>query len=83
MAPLSEEEENYVRLALLLKGVAPRAVRTLFDRELSPTHLPSTLIRNYNHLDDLKFKRIVNQVQWNLLFPRNGMYLRNYRKCMK
>ncbi|CAG2220280.1 unnamed protein product [Mytilus edulis] len=41
MAPLSEEEENYVRLALLLKGVTPRAVRTYFDREFPPTDLPS------------------------------------------
>ncbi|XP_063446545.1 uncharacterized protein LOC134726078 [Mytilus trossulus] len=73
MAPLSEEEENYVRLVLFLKGVAPRAVRTLFDREFPPIHLPSTLNTNYNTLDDLKFKRIVNQAQWNLLFPRNGV----------
>ncbi|XP_071181368.1 uncharacterized protein [Mytilus edulis] len=73
MAPLSEEEENYVRLALLLKGVSPRAVRTYFDREFPPTHLPSTLNTNYNTLQDLKLKRVLNQAQWNLLFPRNGV----------
>ncbi|XP_063396977.1 uncharacterized protein LOC134681326 [Mytilus trossulus] len=73
MAPLLEEEENYVRLALLLKGVAPRAVRTYFDREFPPTHLPSTLNTNYNTLQDLKLKRVLNQAQWNLLFPRNGV----------
>ncbi|CAG2204199.1 unnamed protein product [Mytilus edulis] len=72
MAPLSAEEENYVRLALLLKGVSPRAVRTYFDREFPPTHLPSTLTKNYNTLFDLKFNRVLNQVQWNLLFPRNA-----------
>ncbi|CAG2195557.1 unnamed protein product [Mytilus edulis] len=71
MAPLLEEEENYVRLALLLKGVSPRAVRTYFDREFPPTHLPSTLNTNYNTLQDLKLKRVLNQAQWNLLFPRN------------
>ncbi|XP_071141713.1 uncharacterized protein [Mytilus edulis] len=43
MAPFSEDEENYVRLALLLKGVTPRAVRTYFDREFPPTSLSSTL----------------------------------------
>ncbi|XP_071178410.1 uncharacterized protein [Mytilus edulis] len=72
MAPLLEEEENYVRLALLLKGVAPRAVRSYFDREFPPTYLPSTLNTNYNTLDDLKLKRVLNQAQWNLLFPTNG-----------
>ncbi|XP_076108622.1 uncharacterized protein LOC143076668 [Mytilus galloprovincialis] len=73
MAPLLEEEENYVRLALLLKGVSPRAVRSYFDREFPPTHLPSTLNTNYNTLKDLKLKRVLNQAQWNLLFPRNGV----------
>ncbi|CAG2225743.1 HMCN [Mytilus edulis] len=75
MAPLSDEEENYVRLALLLKGVTPRAVRTYFDREFPPTYLPSTLNTNYNTLWDLKLKRIINQAQWNLLIPRNGTSL--------
>ncbi|XP_076082214.1 uncharacterized protein LOC143052933 [Mytilus galloprovincialis] len=73
MAPLSDEEENYVRLALLLKGVTPRAVRTYFDREFPPTYLPSTLNTNYNTILDLKLKRVINQAQWNLLIPRNGI----------
>ncbi|XP_071181366.1 uncharacterized protein [Mytilus edulis] len=73
MAPLLEEEENYVRLALLLKGVSPRAVRSYFDKEFPPTYLPSTLNTNYNTLQDLKIKRVLNQAQWNLLFPRNGV----------
>ncbi|CAG2207088.1 unnamed protein product [Mytilus edulis] len=53
MAPLLDEEENYIRLALLLKGVSPRAVRTFFDKEFPPTHLPSTLNKNYNTLNGL------------------------------
>ncbi|CAG2235506.1 unnamed protein product [Mytilus edulis] len=73
MAPLSEEEENYVRLALLLKGVAPRAIRTYFDRTFPPTYLPSTLNTHYDTLDNLKFRRVLNQTQWNLLFPTNGV----------
>ncbi|XP_052079027.1 uncharacterized protein LOC127717426 [Mytilus californianus] len=73
MASLPEEEENYVRLALLLKGVTPRAVRTYFDREFPPTSLPSTLSTSHNTLLDLKVKRIINQAQWNLLIPRNGV----------
>ncbi|XP_076078807.1 uncharacterized protein LOC143048822 [Mytilus galloprovincialis] len=73
MAPLLEEEENYIRLALLLKGVSPRAVRTFFDKEFPPTYLPSTLNKNYNTLYDLYLKRILNQTQWNMLFPKNGV----------
>ncbi|XP_063408206.1 E3 ubiquitin-protein ligase DZIP3-like [Mytilus trossulus] len=71
MASLSEEEENYVRLALLLKGVTPRAVRTYFDVKFPPTSLPSTLSTSHNTLLDLKVKRIINQAQWKLL--RNGI----------
>lgn len=75
MPPLLEEEEKYVRLALLLKEVAPRAVRSYFDKSFPPTYLPSTLNSNYNKLDDLKFRRVLNQTQWNLLFPTNGMFI--------
>lgn len=80
MAPLSELEENYIRLALLLKGTSPRAVRTFFDKEFPPAFLPSTLNKNYNTLYDLKFKRVLNQAQWNLLFPKNGMCLMTLNK---
>ncbi|CAG2255521.1 unnamed protein product [Mytilus edulis] len=73
MAPLSEEEDNYVRLALLLKGVTPRAVRTYFDREFPPSSLTSTLSTSHNTLLDLKVKRIINQAQWKLLIPGNGI----------
>ncbi|CAC5365802.1 unnamed protein product [Mytilus coruscus] len=73
MASLSKEEENYVRLALLLKGVTPRAVRTYFDREFPPISLPSTLSTSHNTLLDLKKGRIINQAQWNLLIPRNDV----------
>ncbi|CAG2226367.1 unnamed protein product [Mytilus edulis] len=73
MASLLTEEENYVRLALLLKGVSPRAVRLYFDRELPPTDLHSTLNTNKKTLSDLKCQRVLNQAQWNLLFPTNGV----------
>lgn len=74
MASLSEEEDNYIRFALLLKGVTPRAVRTFFDNEFPPTYLPSTLNENYDTLYNLKLRRVLNQVQWNLLFPKNGTF---------
>ncbi|VDI45833.1 Hypothetical predicted protein [Mytilus galloprovincialis] len=67
---ISQEEENYVRMSLLLTGISPRAARVLFDSEFSPTLLNSSLKKEFNTLKDLQKKRIINQSQWNLLFPR-------------
>ncbi|CAG2196920.1 unnamed protein product [Mytilus edulis] len=54
MASLSEEEENYVRMSLLLTGISPRAVRTYFDSEFAPACLGASLKREYNKLLDLR-----------------------------
>lgn len=70
MNSLSPEEENFVRLNLLLTGISPRAVRTMFDYEFSPTCLDATLRKAFNKLKDLQKKRVINQSQWNLLTPR-------------
>ena len=78
---LSEEEENYVRMSLLSTGVAPRAVRALFDREFHPSCLQASLIKEYNKLLDMRNKRIINQAQWNILFPRNGKSNLNLKHC--
>ncbi|CAC5401128.1 unnamed protein product [Mytilus coruscus] len=67
---LSQEEENYVRISLLLTGISPRAARALFDHEFVPSCLNATIKKEYNKLKDLQKKRIINQPQWNLLFPR-------------
>lgn len=67
---LSQEQENYVRMSLLLTGIAPRAVRTVFDRKFPPSCLDSSLKKEYNKLRDLQLNGIINQSQWNLLFPR-------------
>ncbi|CAG2255416.1 unnamed protein product [Mytilus edulis] len=67
---LSQEEENYVRMSLLLTGISPRAARALFDYEFAPVCLASSLNKEYNKLKDLQRKRVLNQSQWNLLFPR-------------
>lgn len=69
MASLSQEEENFVRLNLLLTGISPRAVRTLFDSEFAPICLHATLKKEFNKLKDLQKKRVINQSQWNLLNP--------------
>lgn len=78
MDPLSEEEENYVRLCLLLKRVTPKAVRVLFNNNFPPTYLPSIPNTDYNKLHGLYLKRILNRAQWDLLFPTKGMLLIYY-----
>ncbi|CAC5415127.1 unnamed protein product [Mytilus coruscus] len=68
---LSQEEENYVRMSLLLTGISPRAARALFDNEFAPSCLDASLKNEYNKLKDLQKKRIINQAQWKLLTPRS------------
>lgn len=75
MAPLSVEEDNYIRLLLLLIDVCPRAVRSYFDKEFPPDKLYSRFNTNYNTFLSLKSHKILNQDQWERLFPRNGMFL--------
>ncbi|XP_052087466.1 ankyrin-3-like [Mytilus californianus] len=72
MTTISEEEENYVRMSLLLSGISSRAVRSLFDSEFSPSCLNASIKKQYNIIHDLQVRKIINQSQWNLLFPRNG-----------
>ncbi|CAG2211097.1 unnamed protein product [Mytilus edulis] len=38
----SLEEENYLRMSLLLTGISPRAVRVLFDHEFAPECVPDS-----------------------------------------
>ncbi|CAG2211450.1 unnamed protein product [Mytilus edulis] len=57
MASLSEEEDNYVRMSLLLTGISPCAVRTCFDYEFAPACLEASLKKEYNKLFDLKKER--------------------------
>ncbi|VDH98877.1 Hypothetical predicted protein [Mytilus galloprovincialis] len=84
MASLLQEEENFVRLNLLLTGISPRAVRTLFDSEFAPICLDATIKKEFNKLKDLQKKRVINQSQWNLLTPRfpahNTQILEDWKK---
>lgn len=68
---ISQEEENYVRLSLLLTGISPRAARKYFDSEFAPSCLYASLKKEYNKLNGMKKKRTINPEQWKLLFPRN------------
>lgn len=69
---ISEEEENYLRMHLLLTGFSPKAVRIFFDNEFHPSCLEASLKKEYAQLFDLKHRRVINAEQWKLLFPRGG-----------
>lgn len=72
---LTSEEINYLRIANLILRVAPTAVRVKFDKELNPAVLQKTLNQNrWNKLDPLKKKRIINNAQWDLIFPKSGKW---------
>lgn len=70
MTSLSKEEENYVRMGLLLTGISPRATRALFDSEFPPSCLDADIKKNSIKLRNLKDKKTINERQWDLLFPR-------------
>ncbi|CAC5386111.1 unnamed protein product [Mytilus coruscus] len=70
---ISKEEENYVRISLLLSGISQRAVRVLFDSEFHPSCLNASIKKKPNKLNDLKQKKIINQSQWDLLFSRKAV----------
>ncbi|CAC5401622.1 unnamed protein product [Mytilus coruscus] len=67
----SKEEMNYLRIISLLYKVAPSAVRIKFDKEFHPTNGLETALKQdkFRVLDPLKRKRIINQKQWDLMFP--------------
>lgn len=74
MAAISTEEENYVRIALLLTGKSPRAVRVLFDNKFPPASLQLTLNQEKSkQLGHLKKIRVIDQAQWDLMFPSTGV----------
>ena len=74
---ITEEENNYIRIFYLLLRVAPPIVRKIFDKEFYPgralkTELSRTRIKVISPL----FKeRVINQKQWDLLYPVTGKLL--------
>lgn len=70
----SKEEMDYWRIISLLYKVAPSAVRVTFDKEFHPRNgLEAALKQDkWRVLEPLKRKRIIHQVQWDLLFPISG-----------
>lgn len=74
MTTISQEEENHVRMSMLLSGIGTRAVKVLFDSEFDPKCLNVSMKRAYNELKNLRNNRIINQSQWNLLLYYHGRY---------
>lgn len=71
MAFCSKDEDNYVKLIVLLTGISPRAARTFFDNEFDPLSLDSLLKRKYGRLLQLKQNQKITEKQWELLFPKS------------
>ena len=71
-ATTSRYESNYIKIAMVVLRVSPRAVRVQFDKEFDPVCLQRTLKSEQSRLLDLKTKKRITQPQWNLLFPRTG-----------
>lgn len=70
MAAISKEVSNYIKIALLVLRISPKAVRMKFDIEFHPERLRRTLDENFPKLQELyQKKRILSKEQWNLLFP--------------
>jgi hypothetical protein len=79
-ATTSSYESNYIKIAMVVLRVSPRAVRVQFDKEFRPDRLQSILNRNFLHLTNLKKKKRITQPQWELLFPQTGRLL--YLFCL-
>lgn len=75
VAVIAPEEENYLRIAHLLVRVAPSAVRVKFNYEFHPDGLKKILNQNRSTaLYSLKRQKVINQTQWDLLFPMSGKH---------
>ena len=80
-ATTSRHESNYIKIAMVVLRVSPRAVRVHFDKEFRPDRLQSILNRNVLHLTKLKKKKKrITQPQWELLFPKTSRLL--YLFCL-
>jgi hypothetical protein len=73
---IPKEENNYIRIFYLLHSVAPSVVREKFDREFDPGGLKTKLSMNqFKVIRPLFDKRVIQQTQWDLLYPGTGKLL--------
>lgn len=69
---VTEEEENYLRMQLLVTRISKSAVRVFFDKEFDPSCLYDSLKKGFSELKVLKKNGVINNKQWKLLFPGGG-----------
>lgn len=79
---ISKEEENYIRLRLLVT-TSTKVVRVLFDREFPPPCLDAIINNEQIKLNELKKKRFINESQSKLLKPGSGTYTIIYNQMSK
>lgn len=72
MAPITTEEENFLRIVQLISKVVVEAVRTMFDKLFSPINLYQTLQAKQKDLKDLAKRRILTKSQMDDLYPISG-----------
>ncbi|XP_052081860.1 ankyrin-2-like [Mytilus californianus] len=73
MTSLSKDETNFLRLAHLIIRISPRAVRTRFNHHFNPGGLHIVLNREKSKINKLFCKRILSQLQMNILFSSSGL----------
>jgi len=73
---LNTEEENYLRLFMLVLTPGTKAVRVLFDKEFPQAYLGTQLSGPLkSKLVVLKSRKVINTLQWDILFPTTGKYI--------
>ncbi|CAC5370652.1 unnamed protein product [Mytilus coruscus] len=73
MESISDDEKNYIIVQFMLTGFSPLVVRKIFDEEFHPECLKSSLSKEYRKIQQLKNRKIINQTQIDLLYPRGGI----------
>lgn len=76
-----EEDMNSLRIICLLYKITPSAVRVKFDKEFHPCGGLKKALDQHRHkvLEPLKRKRIINQTQWDILYPSSGILRNNIK----
>lgn len=73
--PLSQEDSKCLRIMNLILRIAPAAVRIKFDKEFHPSGLQKVLNQaRVRVLEYLRKKKVINQTQWDMIFPVSGKY---------
>ena len=70
----TDEKANFQRLTRLLVCGGITVLREVFDSIHPPANLPTVLGNHKAPLQKLRNRNIINQLEWNLLYPSPGVY---------